>query len=884
MQPIYPFDTPSTPDVAQVGGKALSLIAMTQHGLPVPPGSVLTVAFFQPWLDGILSTPQWRQALEARPEELKPRTEALKALARQSPLDSIQSQVLSGALDPLRDDGTPLILAVRSSSPEEDLEELSFAGGYETVLGVTEEHLGDAVRRAFASCLDERVFAYKREHGLPVDRPRIAVIVQAQIPAETAGVAFSLNPLNNSYDEAVINANYGLGESVVSGAITPDTFIVDKVSRQVIERTLGGKETSVWVGPDGGTHEKPAPSRSAFCLSDEQIATLTETLVAVEGYFQKPVDIEWAFWDGRLYLLQARPITAYFPLHPKLVTAPGKPKRLYIDVTLTKWGMGEPLSVMGTGYMRMANHAMLSMSFGEISLDTTEAMRPTVPGRVYASVSTSLKLFGPKRAVAAFREMDALGAETLHHMDLAPFIPSKTAPELKGILFKAVRQNLGLFLGILRAIRDPDAFRQKYLELEADVRFALDRLAVRSEATSARQLAHDAMNMLVAGQYIAVFSSAILAAQIAKSRMRGIFKQDGSQVRELLPYLERGLPDNITVEMGLAMYRLARRPELDPDASAEELAARLEARELPPEFLRAWDGFVERFGFRGPMEMDPATPRYYERPARLFDQLLNLARNTDDELSPIAIHQRARESRESAYARLLEVARAKGARRERALGKNYDVFVKLAGFRESPKYMFVLITDLVRRRLLADAQALVASGRLDHPDQIFDLTFEDLEAALADGSLDLRARVDENTRYRKKLCRYRDLPHIVDSRGRIYRAPPRPAAEGELAGEPISPGVVQGPAKVLLRPDDKPVLPGDILVARATDPGWTPLFINASGVVLEVGGMLQHGALVAREYGKPCVAGIDDATSILRDGQLIELDGSNGIIRWIVTT
>jgi pyruvate,water dikinase len=211
--------------------------------------------------------------------------------------------------------------------------------------------------------------------------------------------------------------------------------------------------------------------------------------------------------------------------------------------------------------------------------------------------------------------------------------------------------------------------------------------------------------------------------------------------------------------------------------------------------------------------------------------------------------------------------------------KNYQILTKLGGFRESAKYFFVLITDLVRRRLLIDAEKLVSAGRLDHPVEVFDLTFDDLEQALADPSLDLRTLARENTRFLEKLGRVRDLPHIVDSRGRIFRAPPREAAEGELAGEPISPGVARGPVKVLHRPDEKPVLPGEILVARATDPGWTPLFVNAAGVILEVGGMLQHGALVAREYGKPCVAGIENVTSIFQDGQMIEMDGSSGILR-----
>jgi pyruvate,water dikinase len=192
-----------------------------------------------------------------------------------------------------------------------------------------------------------------------------------------------------------------------------------------------------------------------------------------------------------------------------------------------------------------------------------------------------------------------------------------------------------------------------------------------------------------------------------------------------------------------------------------------------------------------------------------------------------------------------------------------------------------LIADMLRKRVLAAAQSLVDAGRLDNLEQVFDLKLDELDRGMIDPSVDLRALAEKNTRFLKKLRHIREFPRIIDSRGKILRPPKRKAREGELAGEPISIGTVQGKVKVLHRPDEKPVLPGEILVARATDPGWTPLFINAGGVILEVGGMLQHGALVAREYGKPCVAGIENATSILTDGQMVEMDGANGIIRML---
>ena len=197
MDLTYPFTTDETPELTQVGGKAMSLILMTQRGLPVPPGFVLSVAFFEPWLEAIRQTAEWAKALNSPPEALKRRCDALKALCRDLELDDKRKAALARALEALTEHTDSSLFAVRSSSPEEDLEELSFAGGYETVLGVKEGALEDALRRSFASCFDERVFVYKQEHGLAVDEPRIAVIVQKQIAAETAGVAFSLNPINN---------------------------------------------------------------------------------------------------------------------------------------------------------------------------------------------------------------------------------------------------------------------------------------------------------------------------------------------------------------------------------------------------------------------------------------------------------------------------------------------------------------------------------------------------------------------------------------------------------------------------------------------------------------------------------------------------------------
>jgi len=892
---VFSFATAEKPELVQVGGKAMSLILMTQQGFPVPPGFVLSVTFFQPWLEHVQNTPEWIQVLNSSSKDLKQNCDTVKSLCMGLELDDVRREALEKTLASLKTDATSFF-AVRSSSPEEDLEGASFAGGYETVLGVKKEDIEDAVRRAFVSSLDERVFVYKKEHGFAVDEPRIAVIVQEQIASETSGVAFSLNPINNCYDEAVINANFGLGESVVAGMVSPDSFTVNKVSRAILERKTGKKETSVWLelDSDGGTYEEPSPSRSKACLSDEQVLALTDMLVKVEGYYKKPIDIEWAFANGKLYLLQARPITAYFPLPDRMLTAPGEPKRLYGDLTLVKWGMQEPLSVMGTDYLAIVNSQTLKATMGDIGPDVVSEVRPTLEGRTYVNVSFTLKLRGKKGLMDFWRPMDALGAETIANVDESEYTMKKLPPALKGMVFKMIRQNLGLIWGVLQALRNPIDFKGRYFEEEERLRKHL-KAAETEQELSLAEFATRTMRKMVA--YATVFGAGMAAAELARSRIKKLFKDEKPEIGDQVVYLGRALPNNITIEMGLAMYRLAGFKEIAECASGgstlrrgsgqaglttgEEFASKLKDRSFSPEFLSAWDAFMEEYGFRGPMEMDVAAPRFYEQPALFFEQLRTMAESTGAANNPQAIFDEARAQREKVYKDLLQVAQKKGKRKAKQFEKQYNTLVELGGFRERPKYFVSLLTDMFRRRVLAAAQPLLDAGRLDSPEKVFDLHMDDFERGLADPSIDLRALAEKNTRFLKKLRQVRELPRIIDSRGKILRPPKKEAGEGELVGEPISPGLVRGKIRVLHEPDEKPVLPGEILVARATDPGWTPLFLNAAGIVLEVGGMLQHGALVAREYGKPCVAGIESATLILNDGQMVEMDGANGIIRFI---
>ena len=265
----------------QAGGKALSLIMMTREGMPVPPGLVLTVEFFEPWMLTLQATPEWQGLQGTSLDGLGRATEALQVLCNNLRFTTHQQEQLDQALAVFQASHHVDLFAVRSSSPEEDLEGASFAGGYETTLGVLVEDLQAAILHSFASCFNERVFLYKKEHGFPTNHPRIAIILQQQVDAESAGVAFSLNPLNNCFDEAVINANHGLGESVVSGDVDPDVFVVNKLKREIIETHIGGKQTVITLNHTGGTSKSTRANHQEASVTPAHVLELAGLLEQV---------------------------------------------------------------------------------------------------------------------------------------------------------------------------------------------------------------------------------------------------------------------------------------------------------------------------------------------------------------------------------------------------------------------------------------------------------------------------------------------------------------------------------------------------------------------------------------------------------------------------
>ena len=863
-----------TPEAVVIGGKGRGLIELTRAGFNVPPGTILTTAFFAPWIAEVQATGAWRALANSYGASLddpdgRGRVVELAAPVKAQAASLALTSDQRDALAAVRDEFADGALAVRSSSPEEDLAAASFAGLYETVLDVAADGLEDAVRRCFLSCLDGRVFTYKLNMGFTDPAPSIAVVVQRMVPSETSGVAFSLNPLTNDYDEMLVNAHRGLGEALVAGEITPDAFVVDKVTGAVID-------------------ERPSSPAERACLDGAELAELLSAVARIESHYGRPTDVEWAFADGsdggRLHILQARPITAYVPLAAELQTAPGEQRYLYIDRALTDGlTMSGPISPLTNDYVERAVMLML-----KYLVDIPEDADLLAGGfclrgsRIYFNISPYMHLMGNREALARqLSQMNMLLADMLGSVDMDRYRPAEPPDFLRfSSLLRMAPMLLWRLRAVLGALMKPmfgyERFRRTYDSAQAEY----DRWL--ATPVDHEQPLDDCLFELFAE--LGRVTLAATAPSVAVFYYGGtdvvnklIDLDDPAEVA-LADAIRRGYPDDLVVQMGIAMFDLARQlpPELAEDV--DELAARLEQRRLPEAFLAGWDAFIARFGCRGPLEMEFANPKYADDPRVALAQIAPMAASRDS-FDPRAVQERLVAERQAAFAEL----RARLPRRKRRrLDRAYRTIENHYDAREMIKHHVTQANARLRERVVRIADQLVDAGRLDSRDDVFELTFADLQLAVDDADFDVRTRAATQGAFYRELKRQgRHFPHAIDSRGRIPRPERREDDASTLHGAAMSPGTARGPAKVLSDPFEQSVEPGDVLVAVTTDPGWTPLFVNAAAVVLEIGGELQHGALVAREFGKPCVAGIADVMTRIEDGQTLEVDGAAGTVRII---
>lgn len=858
-----------------VGGKALNLGVMTAAGLPVPGGfCIITDAYRK-----VVGT-----ALDDRIDELddggedRVRAAAIREQVRSLELPSDLAAEIAAHYRAL---GDQMPVAVRSSATAEDLAYASFAGQQDTYLNVVgEDSLIDSVRRCWASLWNERAVSYRRANRIDPHGVALAVVVQRMIDARVAGVMFTANPVTGTRHQTVIDASPGLGEAVVSGAVNPDHFVVDRRSGAIVDRRLGDKRLVITSTPGGGVEHGQRKDSEAYCLDDAQVGAVVALGQRVHDVYGAPQDTEWAMDEqGVCWLTQARPITTLYPVPVDVSADP----RVLVCMTLAQ-GLTRPITPMGIAAFRLIGTSVAT-AFGVPPAQPLAGPRSfhNLAQRGFVDITPVLRNpVGRRVLIAAFSVMEARAAAVVRRLAEDPayaLVHSPVHRTFGPVARVLVRARVPLRM--LTAVTSPRRARHGIDRIERRLRASLE---VPPQLTAEQRLEVVERRLGTDIFFVMPTTFAYAAAGFILLRLARRLLGDLARPEEI-QQIQRSLPHNVTTEMDLMLWRLTEQIRADhpaaaafADRSAAELAADYRDGALPHAAQWGLQQFLTRYGHRAVAEIDLGMPRWSDDPSHLIGMIRNYLRLADPELAPVTQFERGQRAAQAMITELTARARRRGWLRGQLVHWSLRRARDLMGLRESPKFLLVFALAAIRAQLAEVGGALQQSGRIDSTEDVFFLDFGDVRRGLA--GADLRALViQRRAAYAEELHR-RHIPRLLLSDGTEPEAvavvADRP--DGALVGSPASAGVVTGPARVVLDPVGAHLEPGEILVAPSTDPGWTPLFLTAGGLVMEMGGSNSHGAVVAREYGIPAVVGVPSATHKIESGQLITVDGTSGLV------
>jgi len=878
MSLLVDFSDIDSTMINAVGGKALNLGIMSSAGLPVPGGFCVTTDAYRSVVADQLDD------LMGKLGDATDRGEATAAAGK------ARGRVLSVELPPqLRiaiadhyqalGDNEPV--AVRSSATAEDLAYASFAGQQDTYLNVVgSAALLDAVRRCWASLWTDRAVSYRNANAIDHRSVALAVVVQRMIDATTAGVMFTANPITGTRHETVIDASPGLGEAVVSGAVNPDHFVVNAVDQSIVTRRLGDKRIMITSLPGGGTELRELTGGSSeACLNDEQVLQLVDLGQQVQRQYGAPQDTEWALDSaGTFWLTQARPITTLYPQ----ARTHGPGLRVLMCLSLAQ-GLTRPITPMGIAAVRLIGTSVAT----EVRIPPDEPLAGPAamhaPGqRLYLDLTSALRnRLGRRAIIGAFTVMEARAATVLKRLAERPefsLIQTRDHTMLRHIAGALLRNKVPFRM--IAGLINPDLAYRGIATTERRLRRAL---TLPANATASQRLDFVEQRLgslfLLMPRTFAYAVGGLLMLRVSRQLLG-----DAAEPGELQEVL-RGLPHNVTTEMDLELWGLTEKIRNDQpshgaftESSVPDLLQRYRERKLPPVAQRGLQSFLRRYGHRAVAEIDLGIPRWSDDPSHLLGVISNYLRLNTDDLDPIAQFHAGQARAESMITILTERMAERSQVRARMVGWALRRVRQLVGLRESPKFLLIVALATMREHLKVIGRQLAANKLIDQVDDVFFLDLGEVRQGLSGENVQPLVVVRREA-YEQELKR-RHIPRLLLSDGTEPEAIAGAAAgvDGALVGSPASTGTVTGPARVVLDPVGAHLEPGEILVAPSTDPGWTPLFLTAGGLVMEMGGSNSHGAVVAREYGIPAVVGVPDATHKIETGQLITVDGAAGLV------
>jgi phosphohistidine swiveling domain-containing protein len=886
---ILPFTSPDV-TLETAGGKGANLARLTRAGFQVPRGFIISTDAYRAFVDAN----RWLTMIESSVENISAEDasglEKISAQIRAAfSVGKIPDEIEAAIRAAYAEFGdTPV--AVRSSATAEDLPDLSFAGQQDTYLNIIGiDQILKAVINCWSSLWTARAIGYRMRNHIPQNEVALAVVVQEMIQSDAAGVLFTANPLTGLLSESVIDATFGLGEALVSGQVEPDHYVVDMLHRKIVEKKLGAKKISTRGQSGGGVETIEEDASDQQALSDEEIRQLASLGEQVQKEYGSPQDIEWAFADGKLYLLQARAITSLYPV-PEVSF---DPLQVWFSFGAVQ-GLLQPITPLGQDSIRLVLAGGAGLFGFKLNHENIDFIR-------VAGERLWIQLDGVVR--------NPIGARA--YKTLLPFVEPSSAkiitelandPRLKAgsgtVKLSTIGRILSFLLPLLprfaHTMHNPEKARDEfqehlarlsgmaYLPREGDMyeRLAMCVVLLRDESTI-RAFEY------VMPRFLPIFAPSVASLGLL-TRLAEQSSESDHGVAPLVLEVTRGLPRNVTTEMDLALWETAKAIRADADSlemftasDAPTLARGYLDGTLPSAAQESIANFMELYGMRGVGEIDLGQPRWRESPEPIMQTLQSYLKISED-FAPDVLFERGAQQAEAAINTLAQAAsqQSGGWLKEKLVRGAGRRVRALMGAREAPKFYAIRVMGVVRAELLAIGEEFAKAGILENRDDLVFLHVGELDALAHREQRDWKALIAERrNRYMREANR-KQIPRVLVSDGRAFYE--GLGAESDSAdvitGSPVSPGVVEGIVHIVFDPHKSQLAPGEILVCPGTDPAWTPLFMAAGGLITEVGGMMTHGSVVAREYGIPAVVGVHQATTRLKDGQRIRLDGTAGKI------
>lgn len=838
-------------DFELVGGKGYNLSKMYNHGLKVPNGFVVTSEDYDAYVDGNHLRSKIDEVL-AQDISSSEKSTTIKALFVRDKMGEYLVSELKGAFRKL---GSCRV-AVRSSSTVEDLPGMSFAGQYSSYLNVTAEDLIGKVMKCWQSLWNERAIDYRNKYDV-IAKFSHGVVVQEMIESKISGVIFTANPVSGVRSEILVNAAYGLGEAIVSGKVNPDQYTIDHGRGRLLNEEISKKEFLCRYAKEGIEYVAVDPAlQEKSSLRSSHIKAVVKEAGKVQDYFGVPQDMEFAIDDkDEFYIIQSRDITTLFPI--EAFDRDGK-LRAYLAASSVMLGMKEAFTPLGadlyggmfpvlvnvmTKRKKPVSGDFVKYAGGRIFVDITYLMASRFVAKQFAKVFSGNDL--------PFKDtMDAViekHGKTFTNQGIKFKIPwgiVKYGFNSIGDMLAARKIEPNRRYDAVRALGEE--FYQEILEQAKHLKTVKEKLKFCSDVM---------LKVFKLTQKQAWYATEVNHFSKIEKDVKKMFGD-----RFNLDILSYSLPDCVTVELGLELNRLAKYFDengLEPTADHPNMKA-----------------LLAKFGHRSTVELDFGYKRWREAPRYLLSQIKSYMVDKMYERNISEVYEKAKEA-DALIAEIYEAVKGKkGARRAEKIKKLMLDFRRAAGMREYPKFNIVQALDAARGVMLEVGKSYQQRGLLDEAEDIFFLRKTDI----LNGQILKQIVLKNKEVYKKEMAR-NSIPRIVLNTGEtFYSAHKFDPKNKVFQGLTLSRGIYEGRVRVVFDPNTSELKEGEILVTESTNPAWTPLFMAAKGLIMEYGGPLSHGGIVAREYGIPAVVGIPSATDLLKDGQMVRVNGETGTV------